>query len=222
MKKYFFFQLITITVCIILFTACSNPHVTDITLNKNELFLTPGETELLIATIYPDDADNKKVTWKSSNPDVTTVNKEGLVVAIKNGEATITVTTKDGKKTAKCTVIVDSDYRRKWVGDWDFEVKATTWSMGTDTRIDTFYYSGKISINNTYFGKIEISFKESYSMILNVDKFGKISDDPYGGYYYLDGQFEGKGKVYLKVISGTIGCITEHIFNGIKEEGGKK
>ena len=79
--------------------------VTGVTLNKNTLELYTGGSETLTATFQPANATNQNVTWESSNPDVATV-VGGTVIAVKEGEATITVTTEDGGKTATCTVKV--------------------------------------------------------------------------------------------------------------------
>ena len=81
-------------------------NVTEVTLDKMELTLTEGETETLTATVKPDNADNKKVTWSSDKTDVATVDGAGKVTAVKAGEATVTVTTEDGGKTATCRVTV--------------------------------------------------------------------------------------------------------------------
>ena len=83
--------------------------VTGVTLNKTEMELAEGETEALIATVLPENATNKAVSWTSSNPLVATVNTNGLVSAIKMGTATITVTTLDGNKTATCALTVPYD-----------------------------------------------------------------------------------------------------------------
>ena len=80
--------------------------VTGVTLNKATLSLIAGASETLTATVAPADATNKKVTWKSSNAAVATVDTNGKVTAVKAGEATITVTTEDGGKTATCRVTV--------------------------------------------------------------------------------------------------------------------
>ncbi len=80
--------------------------VTEVTLDKTELTLTEGETETLTATVRPDNADNRKVTWSSDKTDVATVGGDGRVTAVKAGEATVTVTTEDGGKTATCKVTV--------------------------------------------------------------------------------------------------------------------
>ena len=81
-------------------------NVTEVTLDKMELTLTEGETETLTATVKPDNADNRKVTWSSDKTDVATVDGAGRVTAVKAGEAVVTVTTEDGGKTATCKVTV--------------------------------------------------------------------------------------------------------------------
>lgn len=82
--------------------------VTGVTLNKNSLNLTAGETEQLNATVAPTDATNKSVSWESSSPSVATVDETGTVTAVSAGTATITVKTEDGGKTAECKVTVES------------------------------------------------------------------------------------------------------------------
>ncbi len=81
-------------------------NVTEVTLDKTELTLTEGETETLTATVRPDNADNRKVTWSSDKTEVATVGGDGKVTAVKPGEAVVTVTTEDGGKTATCKVTV--------------------------------------------------------------------------------------------------------------------
>lgn len=79
--------------------------VTGVTLNKTEVTLDKGGTESLVATVAPENATNKGVSWSSSAAKVATV-KDGLVTAVDYGSATITVTTSDGGFTATCTVTV--------------------------------------------------------------------------------------------------------------------
>lgn len=83
--------------------------VTGVKLNTETLELFTGNTATLTATVQPDDATNKNVTWQSDNANVATV-QNGTVNAVGAGEATITVTTEDGKKTATCTVTVEKPY----------------------------------------------------------------------------------------------------------------
>lgn len=55
-----------------------------------------GNTATLTATITPDGASNKTVTWDSLNKDIAAVDQQGNVTALKAGAATITATAKDG------------------------------------------------------------------------------------------------------------------------------
>ena len=80
--------------------------VTGVTLNKTSLTLEAGQDETLTATVAPSNADNKDVSWSSSNPSVASVDQTGKVSAISAGTAIITVTTADGNKTAICNVTV--------------------------------------------------------------------------------------------------------------------
>ncbi|MBQ9398539.1 MAG: Ig-like domain-containing protein [Bacteroidales bacterium] len=84
--------------------------VTGVSLDKTQLELNLRGMAQLIATVTPSDATNPSVTWASNRESVATVSADGLVTAVSEGTATITVTTVAGGFTAKCTVTVsDSD-----------------------------------------------------------------------------------------------------------------
>jgi len=80
--------------------------VSEISLDKTSLSLNIDETDDLIATVKPDDASNKNVTWTSSDTSIATV-ENGKVTAKNAGNVTITATTADGTNlTATCEVTV--------------------------------------------------------------------------------------------------------------------
>lgn len=81
-------------------------NVTGVTLDKSTLSLEEGATGNLVATVAPSTASDKTVTFASSDVAIATVDNTGKVTAVKAGNADITVTTKDGNKTAKCTLTV--------------------------------------------------------------------------------------------------------------------
>lgn len=79
--------------------------VESITLNKNSLDLNINNTEQLEATLLPDNASNKSLTWSTSDKSIATVTQDGLVLAVNAGQAIITVATNDGSNlTATCTI----------------------------------------------------------------------------------------------------------------------
>lgn len=83
--------------------------VTGVTLDKNSLEITVGDPDVkLTATIAPENATDKTVSWSSDKTEFATVDNQGNVHAVAPGTATITVTTADGNKTATCVVTVKS------------------------------------------------------------------------------------------------------------------
>ena len=81
--------------------------VTDVTVQPAELNLKTDGTYQLSVSVLPSNADERGVTFESSNTAVATVSASGLITAKGPGTATITVTAKDGSgKKATCTVTV--------------------------------------------------------------------------------------------------------------------
>lgn len=80
--------------------------VTSVILDQDSLTLKPEEVATLVATVNPENATDKTVTWMSSNVSIATVDETGKVTAIKDGYATITA--KAGEETAECVVVVSS------------------------------------------------------------------------------------------------------------------
>ena len=79
--------------------------VESVSLDRTSATLIEDEELILTATVNPDNASNKNVTWTSSDSSVASVS-DGKVTALKAGSATITVKTEDGGKTASCEVTV--------------------------------------------------------------------------------------------------------------------
>ncbi len=81
--------------------------VTSVSLNKTTLEMYEDDSSYsLTATVLPDNATNKNVTWSSGDNNVATV-YEGTITPIGVGNTTITVTTVDGNKSADCKVIIN-------------------------------------------------------------------------------------------------------------------
>lgn len=81
--------------------------VTDITLSQTTASLIEGEDLVLTVTVAPEDADDKSITWSSSDEATATVDAEGKVTAVAPGTATITATANDGSGvSASCEITV--------------------------------------------------------------------------------------------------------------------
>ena len=81
---------------------------TGVELNTTNKTMVVNTTDKLVATVKPDNAKDKTVTWSSNKPNVITVDKNGNIKAVGLGEATITVKTSNGKTA---TTKVTSDVR---------------------------------------------------------------------------------------------------------------
>lgn len=85
-------------------------HATGVSLDKSSIaFTSIWQTEQLTATVTPDDAVYKKVSWTSSNTSVATVSNTWLVTLVWEWNCTITVTTLDWGYTATCNVILQTN-----------------------------------------------------------------------------------------------------------------
>ncbi|QYW02227.1 IgG-like domain protein [Stenotrophomonas phage Philippe] len=81
--------------------------VTAVDLTPDTATVDVGDTVQLVPTFTPNTATNKSVTYQSSAPATATVSETGLVTGVAAGEATITVTTASGAKTATSVVTVE-------------------------------------------------------------------------------------------------------------------
>ena len=110
--------------------------VTGVTLNKTTLELEKDQTEKLVATVLPTNADgDKTVTWNSDNNAVATVSQDGTVTAVGKGSCDITVTTQNGK-TATCKVTVGVPLKSISFKD---DVTSKTMNKGEEFTLEVVY-----------------------------------------------------------------------------------
>lgn len=103
--------------------------VTSITLNEHNLELEKNKSIQLVATIEPVNATDKRVTWSSSEPEIVSVNEDGVIEALKEGEAIITVATLDGSfldDECKVTVSINSGIEKITIDDIKVSVNGNT------------------------------------------------------------------------------------------------
>lgn len=153
--------------------------VKGVNLNKTEYTITKGGVTNLVATVMPENATNKNVTWSTSDATIATV-EDGKVTAVGVGEAIITVTTKDGGKTATCRITVrEQVYKVATLSDGRICIT----EINPETTEEIF--RDKFNSENTYKifkkdGKTEMSKTDviGTGYILKVyDKQGTVVDE---------------------------------------------
>ena len=137
--------------------------VTGVSIKKSATIIK-GKKLTLKATITPADATNKQVAWKSSKTTVATVSKNGVVKAKKAGKATITVTTVDGNKTAKCKITVKNPIKVRKIS---LNKKKATIKKGETLKL-------KVKIKPSDATNKEVTWKSSNKKVATVDKNGKV------------------------------------------------
>ncbi len=141
--------------------------VQSVILDKTSLNIKPGEKVTLNATIEPSDATNKEVIWESSDSNIATVDKNGVVQVLKNGTATITVTTKDGNKKATCNVQVNTT--PSTIPVQSVSLNKTSLSIGQGEKVTL-----NATIEPSDATNKEVTWESSDSNIATVDKNGVV------------------------------------------------
>ena len=104
--------------------------VESVQLNKDSVDMEIGGTEQLEAQIIPSNASNQNMTWVSSDPEIVSVDENGLVTALAEGTAQVTVTTEDGEPGKA----VDGSTSTKWC--LDGKGNTLTLDLGAKYTID--------------------------------------------------------------------------------------
>ncbi|MCF0218624.1 MAG: Ig-like domain-containing protein [Muribaculaceae bacterium] len=92
-------------------------------LNKNNLELKKSESVRIVASVYPEDTTDKTVIWKSSNMDVASVDRDGIIVAVSEGTAIITATCGNASASCDITVVKESTIESLFIDEDGREVE---------------------------------------------------------------------------------------------------
>ncbi|MDE5891197.1 MAG: Ig-like domain-containing protein [Bacteroidales bacterium] len=123
--------------------------VDGVSIDKDVLYLSPGESGVLVASVSPGDARNQGLLWASSDESVAVVSEDGVVTALVTGSSIISVTTEDGGYTAECEVkvmtlpvnLVLSPVEMTIDAGETMAVIATVYPVGEFTRSDLIWTS---------------------------------------------------------------------------------
>ncbi|MDE6292093.1 MAG: Ig-like domain-containing protein, partial [Bacilli bacterium] len=144
-----------------------NPiKIEKVSLNKSNIELARGTTQKITATITPaNTTDSKKITWSSSNTKIVTVDQNGLVKGISNGDAVVTAKFSNGK-ALNVKVKVKSPIAIKSI-----KMKQTKVSLayGNSTALKVSVSPSNATLENN------LTWKSSNNKVVKVDKNGKIA-----------------------------------------------
>lgn len=143
--------------------------VTGVTVTPANVALETNKTQQLTATIAPENATNKKVTWSSSNETVATVSSTGLITGKEDGSATITVQTEDGQKKASSVVKVSSEEKDDHGNTGETATKITQGQLvkgkiHSDADVDVFELSLPEGANKVVLLESPNGYVEKYSI----------------------------------------------------------
>lgn len=140
-------------------------------LSSSEMTLVVGEEKTLTATVTPENAPDKTVTWTSSDPEVATV-EDGKVTGIKEGKAVITASANG--KSAECKVTVEPD-----VVDFDItispvESKVLTRGLQQDKSVKLIATYRRTDNDKDYVPTVT-GWKSSDETVATVDSEGNVT-----------------------------------------------
>ena len=168
--------------------------VSSIKLNTKNHTMYSNQYVQLKATVLPNNAYNKSVTWKSSNSKIATVDKNGKVKALKVGNAIITATSTDGSNvSAQCKIKVVQRVTK---------IKLNKSIINLSKKGKTAKLKATVLPNNAY--NKSVTWKANNTKVVTVDKKGKIKATTNKGATYVNAIAKdgSKKKAKLLVVVG--------------------
>lgn len=189
--------------CCLILTACADAKpesnaniisVNDISINKTHAYVDINKSVVLLAQVFPFNADNQKINWKSANPEVAVVN-DGIVTGKSEGRTSVLATSDDGELTASCIIYVSTpklDYNNtnKQTG---FKINKTSEEVELDEPIDEDFNISFIEEFFNYQNTIHEMFEREFNLINsffenfvadNLTSEENSTEDKQIGFYY--------------------------------------
>ncbi len=137
--------------------------VTEVALDESQVTLYTPFTKKLTATVLPENASDKSLTWLSSDESVVKVDGEGNVTAVGKGEATVTVKSNDTGVTSECKFVI-------FIGVEDIVTSESAYSLHENTSVKVEY-----SVNPADADIPDVVFESSDEDIFTVSEDGTIT-----------------------------------------------
>lgn len=189
------------------------PAVRGIELDRRsaEVFYPTNKGFTLNATVYPENAGNKRVLWRSSDDTVAGVSSRGDVIPRSKGICWITAVTEDGEYEATCEVTVRDPVEYEL---WIDQIRVTEENMNDILNNHLFVFDGDktLTINGNYTARTTSALIVSSIPDLIIDVTDDVTLTDRNGVMRLSGDTTIKGEGSLTVSSDTISPI--YVMNG--------
>ena len=182
-KRIIFYLLVSAFLAAVCISCKDKIAITDIKLNKDQLSLSINGTGTLKANLLPTDASDK-MSWSSSNNNVATVKGGGGTVTISEatvtgksaGTAIITVSTKDGKHKAQCTVtVINPEPEMVSVEGGTFDMGCTDGDCYSDGREEPAH---KVTLSKFNIAKYTVTQQQWEAIMGSNPSYNKGCDLP--------------------------------------------
>ncbi len=195
-------------------TVAENPNIikpTGISVDKTSVILEEGNTEKITATVSPANATNKTVKWSSDNTQVATVSNAGIITAVRDGSANITVTTFNGYEatikvyvTAKQIPVITNGIYFKKPDGWGSDINIYMFS-GSKSVGKAWPGSKMIDLGDGIYGYEYTSTDKELMVIFSDGNGNQTADFEFvnSGYYDVSGYIktvDTNGVVYFKYV----------------------
>ena len=171
-------------------TETTEVKVSSIKLNATSKTLYNGKSTTLKATVFPINATNKRLTWKSSNTKVANVDKNGKVNDLKVGNAIITATSTDGSNvSAQCKIKVVQRVTK---------IKLNKSIINLSKKGKTAKLKATVLPNNAY--NKSVTWKSNNTKVVTVDKNGKIKATTNKGTTYVNAIAKDGRKIRTRIL----------------------
>ncbi len=170
----------------------SETETDELVLDETELTMMKDDMHKLMISKLPDGVEKSDLIWASSDEDVVTVDEEGNLKAIKDGKATITIKTKDGKYSVSCEVTVSADAA---------EVESISIDGSTQVSVGkTIKLSVKYNPSNAI--NKGVTWKSSNTSVATVDENGNVKGKKAGTARITATSSNGKSATIIITVKG--------------------
>lgn len=168
--------------------------VSSISFAKTKYTISEGDKLALVPTIQPSNATSQKVTWKSSDTSVATIDSKGILTAKKSGTVTITATTEDGNKEASVTVTVNPQEEKVvYMEEIDLHYNKQQMELGETVTLSPTYKPENVSNSN-------IVFKSSIDEVISITADGVMHANKPGFSIITAVSQDGKASTSLLIV----------------------